>query len=55
MDKYDFKDAEDEIGYVPYDSITSLHARVDKWGLRILKEINDLLPVVYKHNSNTLQ
>ena len=28
-----------EIGFIPRDSITNLHLRVDRWGMRILEEI----------------
>ena len=39
---YDFKDAKEKIGYLPYSNITSLHERVDKWALLILKEIQEI-------------
>ena len=36
---YEFKRAEEEIGYIPYESISALHVRVDKWAIKILDEI----------------
>ena len=39
---HDLKEIEEIIGYLPYDNIPSLHTRVDRWGLFILKEIQGI-------------